>query len=683
MYWRILQIGKVMRRKIMSNNKKAAIITFISQRHDNSEEKEYTLEYGNKKIIGRYTNDAPIKYLIDKAREDGNVVDRIIAIVSKAVYMEHIEKESGKTSDSILNICRDMVDEYAGNAYEIKWCPVAYDFKVDKLDLDFNGEINKEIVFDDIKTQQEKISAVYDGIISKLGECEEVYIDYAGGLRDINFLIAVLIRYLEFINVKCREIVYSNLKEAKLYSLLCAYDIFKLINAVNQFVDTGNAKLLKEIYDTIEHKGIKELINVMNEFSQSIQLCDVRRIGTVVEKLNESIEALEAQNSNKISEQLRVNVETENISGSMFGRLLSVIKKKFGDVGKIGRDKENLCDSVKISELHLNNLAKEINSGEGMLGEIQVSMFSELLSVIKKKFYIIDDEEQVGVDYKRFTYPKLIKWCLDNNLIQQALTLYVEKMPVEYYEKYLKISDEDKADYLEKKNGGLSSTKEEEYFYTRLYENIGNTVLPDMRNLKSLKDIIEECKNEKFTLKDNIEDEIFTSDGEVKIALIEIRNFLESHYEGESYESKREDVLDWTLAGVKFNAKTGYKFLNSLYAKPRVLKGLLEGKEAAEIEELGVYGKKINVLVALNEGVDVSAYVEKLSIEELVGIMEHYLLIKHFRNNINHASEKETTEETDILKRYFEKKGKSIDINFENVYTIISEGLRITNPQLF
>lgn len=82
-----------------------------------------------------------------------------------------------------------------------------------------------------------------------------VYIDYTGGLRDINFLMTAIIRYLEYRGASCREIVYSsfnrdNREKNEICSLGCIYDMYQLLNGVQQFVDTGNAELLSSQEET-------------------------------------------------------------------------------------------------------------------------------------------------------------------------------------------------------------------------------------------------------------------------------------------------------------------------------------------------------------------------------------------------------------------------------------------------
>lgn len=353
---------------------KSAIITFLSNKHEKVVENTYTVDGSGQEILGRETNDAPVKYLLKRADDDGKPVDRVICIVSKEVY------DDGK-ENSAYHLFQKMVEDYLHK--KMNFVLVPYDFAM--------GETGKNR---DISNQQEKALSVYQGINSALQEYRDVYIDYTGGFRDTSFLTTVLIRYLEFINISCIDIVYSNNADKKIYSILYIYDMFRLLNAVSQFVETGSGKLLNNIFDPVRHEPTGELVESIWEFSQVIQLCNVREVDRVLGKLTGAIRKLERYDR---------------------------------------RD----------------------NAGSGN-ADIQVEMFQELLKVIKKKFYM--EGENISL-----TYPGLIRWCVDNDLLQQALTLYVEKMPVVYYDKGL-INKE----FCDNEESIVTSS-EADYFYQKLF----------------------------------------------------------------------------------------------------------------------------------------------------------------------------------------------------------------------
>ena len=112
-------------------------------------------------------------------------------------------------------------------------------------------------------------------------------------------------------------------------------------------------------------------------------------------------------------------------------------------------------------------------------------MFADMIEIIRKKLYIKENSS--------LTYQDLIRWCLDNNMVQQALTLYIEKMPMYYYEKKLLNLPKN----LE--NPPFGTTKEVFAFYTRLFDD--RLVDKKMVEFKEALSTID-VKSETFSLED-------------------------------------------------------------------------------------------------------------------------------------------------------------------------------------
>ena len=565
---------------------KAAIITFLSLKSKDGKQVNYRVDGSEQIITGVETNDAPVKYLLDKSVKEGKKVDRIACIVSEEVYAQ------GKP-DSAYNLFQKMVKEYVD--YDIEFVLIPYDFcNLDGLKIE------------KIATQQEKVLSVYRGIANSLENYDEVYIDYTGGFRDTSFLTTVLIRYLEFINVTCKDIVYSNKFEEKLYSLSYIYDMFKLLNAVSQFVETGSGKLLHSVYDSVEHEPTKNLVKCIQKFSKVIHLCNVKEVEDVIEELTQAIQILEKE---------YVRMEKQ---------------------------------------------------------DVRVDMFRELLHVIKKKFYLEGEDVQ-------FTYPKLIKWCIDNNLIQQALTLYVEKMPIVYCREGI-------VKKLPCKEGKLKGTSPEvQSFYTSIYRDI----LEKEDRVCAFKEVIDRIK-EKYESEANLSQNIkevmeACQEEQLKVALRRMQKFLNGHYYGCDYECKNQGKVDWTVSGIQIKATTGIKFVNELKNREDLAYAFIwkDEKKVKEYKTRGTNKKKVVALQVLEKLEDISVYTDWLSKEELRNIMIYYLAIKYLRNHINHAAEGESEEDELILEKYFEEKKIEVEMELENVRKILLDGLYLTNPELF
>lgn len=89
--------------------------------------------------------------------------------------------------------------------------------------------------------------------------------------------------------------------------------------------------------------------------------------------------------------------------------------------------------NLGLLEQSLANLRIALDNCESVPTDDVISVVTnEFLPVIKYKFFGESNGDDNTVDYCR-----LVKWCLDNDLIQQALTLFVEKIPVTLFDRKL------------------------------------------------------------------------------------------------------------------------------------------------------------------------------------------------------------------------------------------------------
>jgi len=98
-----------------------------------------------------------------------------------------------------------------------------------------------------------------------------------------------------------------------------------------------------------------------------------------------------------------------------------------------------ICDVSKI-QTTIESISTAINTLEqDTSDDIFVQMFKTLIPTVKEKLYIGKEPPSI-LD--------LSQWCLENNMLQQAVTIYNEKILLHYYEHYpafiAKFSDEKK-----------------------------------------------------------------------------------------------------------------------------------------------------------------------------------------------------------------------------------------------
>ena len=528
----------------MEDQKRSSMLLFLSKYTIKKEDSEIPEKYENHIIIeednpyysyitdndnnkstfsGCHTNDAPARFLLKLAEHNEEPINKIFCIVSKDVYniklpqleneSSKLELEKGKTAfDRFSALIRNEV----GPSIEI--IPIYYDF--DPNNEDFDPKDKPTYIYNQIKT-------------SDIGE--SIYIDYTGGLRDVNLLMIALIRYLEFKGIVCKDIIYSNFhsKPRKIHSIRSTYNMFDMINGVSEFVGTGNARQLvnlqKKLENTTKNDNVNNFVNSLQNFSNAIALCNVGGIVDAIDSISNAINTLENDTSD----------------------------------------------------------------------DIFVQMFKTLIPTVKEKLYIGKEPPSI-LD--------LSQWCLNNNMLQQAVTIYNEKI--------------------------LS------YYILNNYDDFKNELKKPIPKCRSYKDIHEKYKN-----LSKIWDEFNDSDGK--------RN---------KYKKKISDYIDCEISNVQNKCK-GFKVDEIedcsiiVYKAFKTIKNQYTHEKKDELSK-DILHKATNFRDFItsfmnNEDIFVKCVKDKItkdiktifSLQELETsnpklwqAMKYYHAIKILRNNINHVS---------------------------------------------
>lgn len=521
---------------------------------------------------GIETNDAPVKYLLHCAKSNGDLIQKVIYIVTKKVKDKNNDKDF-----------QNMVNQYIVNDEELR--DVYQQVKIEFCPVDYSETIQKT---------PERAFQIYSQFSNYLltEENASVYIDYTGGLRDTSFLMTVIIRYMEYQDITCKKIVYSNKFDKMIYSIDCVYDMFQLLNGVDQFVRTGNAELLQECYEKENDDATKKLLEQMIKFSKAMSLCDIKNIDSIIADLDKAIKNYEQYASK------------DSFMGMMFG---------------------------------------------------------DLMDIIKRKLYIEDG--------RKFTYLKLIRWCVDNNMIQQALTLYIEKMPKYYYESNLLHMPKEK---ITLKPGYTKET-------TTFYENLYNDIIKD-KKMAAFTDALNTLEKDKILRIETLMQLKRNLDKDGKAAIDRLVKFLNQHY----YNGMGNQIAGKSLGRIygKEIGSTpgkGTGFVNIVKSN-FLLQHYFFYNSKTKYEQWtakGTYEKKVIALTKVkeeNEKIEES----NISKTDLYELMKYYCALKLMRNKINHASEADVTDDEEKAIHLLETKhGVCMDIEFENIKSMIRSGLDV------
>lgn len=323
------------------------------------------------------------------------------------------------------------------------------------------------------------------------------------------------------------------------------------------------------------------------------------------------------------------------------------------------KDIKNLIEHMNIFSENIklcktNNLESNLKDIKECLNKIEnkqylsekETLFVKLISVIKRKFGI--EKEQ------SFNCIALIRWCVENDLIQQALTIYTEQVS-----KY--IFDNKIVTCINDDLGKVDFYK----IFLEMYKNNNKSKTDKLREfLKTYKNIILESNSEHIM-------KFVSSD--IKQGMENI--FLLKHYisiYGDDYSKiknrmkrdKKDElvkILEYIKSKVNLSEKIKFeKILNS------IINGItyeaLIDPDLFEKSEKNIITKKIATIINYEYLIKESDFKVNKSYD-IKGIMSDYVIIKSMRNKINHASEDENLSKEQ--REFFNIQGYNLS---ENLY---------------
>lgn len=360
---------------------------------------EYTDESGQyADITGYITNEAPVKYLMQKLNATDEKLDKLILIASDDVNqkveiklqkdegnkkeVEQFEADYGNGKMTSVEILKDKIIKFSDEK-NIP-CP---EFEVVKLSDGGNGGTFSEISDTAVVNAVDEVN---QKLIEESHKCcnLNVYIESNGGVR---YVIVMLLSVMNIL-----QKVYANIKLQGVYSMIynkktddqkipildtsMTYASIELLSAMNEFIYYGRAKALAdyfdkrftkrkesdEKYDPVIFQDIKKCINKLQKIADDMQLC-----------------------------------RTEQIIDNFY-------------------ESESIRDVLnKFKDTYANE--KDPDS----------KIFLSVIENIRSEYNDIYDNPNPN---KFLNLPKIIKWCIDKDYIQQALTLCSERLPQYFIE---------------------------------------------------------------------------------------------------------------------------------------------------------------------------------------------------------------------------------------------------------
>lgn len=569
--------------------KNVALLLFLSDYKFKKSDREAVsyFFFDGDKYEGAQTNDAPVECLLKMALAKSAGLEKLepnkkIKLgQDKKLYILCITSykvmtgDGKKAWDYFQNNLRKLQEKYIEKDEECKQdsfeiIPIPYDYQV-------VGDNCRQFTEEDEDTNQ-MAQRIFGDISDKLTQnvISDVYVDYTGGMRDISFLMTTIVRYLEFEGINCQKIVYSqydrdNPEYNRIRDITYIYEMFQMINGVNEFVTTGRANTLNEVFklerdkagdrgEKEEHAEVKKLLENMVAFSKDMSICDVRNIDEYLANIRDSIGKLKPDSKNNDSENDCLE-DTENIENQ----------------------------------------------------DLKIAMLKKLLPLMKEKLYL----DRLGQnDY----YIKLIKWCLENNMLQQALTLIEDKMPKAY------VGEEGSGRAITYKFVSVNMVKLSEIEEEEDRNSLKNEFMDALGNKWEREDPNKNANKIFYRLDGKRPPEENSSSGQNRSF---IPNILSNGICNEYYDILKELVENQDPENV-----LGYKYNNTNKAKNKVrhsvLKCLGNNVEYEVTDEVTKQTKTAEITVRRNNGTDK---------EKLKRLFYLHNILKQERNDCNHASD--------------------------------------------
>ena len=366
-----------------------------------------------------------------------------------------------------------------------------------------------------------------------------------------------------------------------------------IVNPCTLYSDIQN--IPNFIADTSDFIGMTDLADAFNEFMTTGKAKQLNQffLGSDVPECVSSL----LKSMNEFSDQIRLN-----------------------RVGKIGSVVEKLEKS--ISECQNIDLTSS--------KEIGLVILKQFLPVIKQK--LIGDTEN-GVNYLT-----IIKWCLNNDLIQQAMTIYEAKIPVYIFNKGIIRYNGDvrhaKQEYLSKKNNKIAPEEWENYaFYT--------VILSEIREAdsarKELKDALLNSKPPKSSL--------------VKGIIKSLNNLSFPVY---SAADVPKNIMCLKLF-LEQNRFTNSQKLKNVLANNIDLQDKLLGLKSSDgsSSDDNLYGKFCSI-DEIKDGKTHPKFTFCVNKSLIARMYYAYIYVKNLRNKTNHAASKDVlpAEYMEVLSKY-------------------------------
>lgn len=358
-------------------------IVFFSRVHTSVDERSgairarvasqpFVMEEGLGIFHGFQTNEAPLANIMDLLSAQGQQLDRLYCLVTPQCISS--EEWSGGEDRGLHVIDGDASTSYVSQfAF---WCarmkelrPMFADVEIIPIPLKYR----EDALVEDIEGQIASLAARIKGdagVPREWHDCH-IYADITGGPRYVNMMMTSVLQFLQYDGMRVEKMIYADnrtlSRQSRIYDVRAVGDIYKLVAGADAFVSYGSSRAIEEYF---------------------------------------------CYDPDTDEAEMAIGSERRNVLRAM---------RAFSDAIQI-------CQTKKIPSTLLA-LSKALQAFSEMSEEmraIEDRIFMQLIDTIRAGYGELLDVPQSRAQH----YAAIIRWCVDKGLLQQAMTLATEWIPV-------------------------------------------------------------------------------------------------------------------------------------------------------------------------------------------------------------------------------------------------------------
>ena len=330
----------------------------------------FVLEVGSEPFPGFQTNEAPLANVVDLLAQKGERLHRVYCLVTPQCLSAEMGGED-----------RGLVVEEHGERSEYPsqfefWCSRMKRRRPALVETDFIPILlhyREDTLIEDIESQvaslTERIKADAGGF-AEWHACH-IYADITGGARYVTMMMTSVMQFLQYDGMRVEKMIYADFKtlslENRIFDVHGTIDVYKLVAGADAFVSYGISRTIEEYFDYDAENGTSG-----KPISDAL-----KGVLRAMHTFSDAIQICQTGNippalsalSDVLAEFLAVSEEDRTVEDRMFMQLIDTITEGYGE----------------------------------LLGETE------------------DEAER---------YVPIIRWCIEKGLLQQAMTLATEWIPV-------------------------------------------------------------------------------------------------------------------------------------------------------------------------------------------------------------------------------------------------------------